>query len=149
VNFAYRCVFCGYRTLTEPPGSHGICPMCRWEDDVYQLRWQYQPGGANKLSLVDAQRTVASYGAVDETSRDQDCADPTDFLREPGWRPITAGRDSFEPHDGQLAPWPEDRTVLYWWRRRPARAPWWQEVAQVSLVLDGDADRRGGCLGDR
>jgi hypothetical protein len=43
-----------------------------------------------------------------------------------GWRPIDLERDSFEPEGKQDAPWPEDPTVLYWWRptfwRRDRRA---------------------------
>jgi hypothetical protein len=38
VDIAYPGVCCGYRTMSEPPGSHEICVVCRWEDDVYQLR---------------------------------------------------------------------------------------------------------------
>jgi hypothetical protein len=130
----YPCACCGYRTLTEPPGSHEICPVCRWEDDVYQLRWPDRAGGANKLSLVDAQTMFASNGPVEDIGREDEPADRADFEREPGWRPISAGRDSFEPYGGPLAPWPHDRTVLYWWRRRPATPPWWTEVAPVGLV---------------
>jgi hypothetical protein len=33
---------------------------------------------------------------------------------EPEWRPIDA-RDDFEAPD-ESAPWPEDRTTLYYWR---------------------------------
>ncbi|MGZ4260927.1 MAG: CPCC family cysteine-rich protein, partial [Solirubrobacteraceae bacterium] len=45
---------------------------------------------------------------------------------EDGWRPIDLERDSFEPPGVQEAPWPEDPTVLYWWRPtfwRRDRAP--------------------------
>jgi hypothetical protein len=55
----FPCVCCGFRTLTEPPNSHGIC--------------------------------------------------------------------RFEPRGRLLAPWPEDRTVLYWWRR--PGLTWWESVA--------------------
>jgi hypothetical protein len=35
---------------------------------------------------------------------------------EAGWRPIDLERDSFESEGKQDSPWPEDPTVLYWWR---------------------------------
>jgi hypothetical protein len=127
VDVAYPCVCCGYRTLAEPPGSHEICPVCGWEDDVHQLRWPYRSGGADKVALIDAQKTLAAR------------VDVADFDREPWWRPIDAGRDRFEPRGGQLAPWPEDCTVLYWWRRRAGTA-WWEEVASAVLRFDDGED---------
>lgn len=33
-----------------------------------------------------------------------------------GWRPIAAEGDRFEPRGVQERPWPEDCTILYWWR---------------------------------
>ena len=135
VELAYACVCCGYRTLSEPPGSHEICPVCGWEDDVYQLRWPYRSGGANEPSLIEAQRSVTAQGSSSESTQVRQPADEADFDREPFWRPIEVGRDRFEPHGGHLALWPEDRTVLYWWRRR-AGAAWWEEIAPAVLEFD-------------
>jgi len=59
-------------------------------------------------------------------------ADVADFDRELFWRPIDADSDRFEPRGGHLALWPEDRTVLYWWRRRTGTA-WWEETAPAVL----------------
>jgi hypothetical protein len=132
VESAVVCVCCGYRTLSEPPGSHEICPVCGWEDDVYQLRWPYRPGGANESSLIDAQQRFASLAADGEADRVGVRADVADFDREPFWRPINADRDRFEPRGGNLALWPEDRTVLYWWRRRTSTS-WWEEIAPTML----------------
>ncbi|MGX1964083.1 CPCC family cysteine-rich protein [Streptomyces sp. CB02115] len=39
------------------PGSYKICPVCFWEDDGAQFRWPTMGGGANKVSLIEAQRT--------------------------------------------------------------------------------------------
>jgi hypothetical protein len=33
-----------------------------------------------------------------------------------GWRVINTAIDNFEPAGIQHAPWPGDRTALYWWR---------------------------------
>jgi hypothetical protein len=35
---------------------------------------------------------------------------------EENWRPLGPALDDFEPRGEQLAPWPDDFTVLYWWR---------------------------------
>ena len=35
---------------------------------------------------------------------------------EIGWRPVSLTIDSFEPKGVQVTPWPDDLTVLYWWR---------------------------------
>jgi hypothetical protein len=121
----FACVCCGYRTISEPPGSHEICPVCGWEDDVYQLRWPYR-SGANRSSLIEAQKEAPASA---------------DFDRDPFWRPIDPRRDRFEPRGGQLALWPEDRTVLYWWRRRAGTA-WWEEAAPAG-VLEFDEPNAG------
>ncbi|RQX16299.1 hypothetical protein DDE19_16010 [Micromonospora ureilytica] len=137
---AYPCVCCGYRTLSEPPGSHEICPVCGWEDDVHQLRWPYRAGGTNERSLFDAQRSVFPFVSSPDAGT-QTRADVTGFEREPFWRRIDDRRDRFEPRGGSLAPWPADRTVLYWWRRRTARA-WWEDVTPSALTYGDDGDSR-------
>ncbi|MBM2618373.1 hypothetical protein JIG36_22690 [Actinoplanes sp. LDG1-06] len=114
----YPCVCCGHQTIGEPPGSYEICPVCFWEDDALQLRWPDWPAGANRVSLIEAQRNYASFGACDEHGlRFVRPAEDSEAVI-PGWRPISPGRDRFEPRGVQLRPWPEDRTVLYWWRTR-------------------------------
>lgn len=123
MNILFPCVCCGFRTLTEPPGSHEVCPVCGWEDDVHQLRWPYRAGRHNASSLIDAQRAATVTEA--------------DHEREPSWRPIDPARDRFESRGRLLAPWPEDRTVLYWWRHRPGLA-WWESVPPVEPIPDDD-----------
>ncbi|MFC5904955.1 CPCC family cysteine-rich protein [Streptomyces zhihengii] len=57
------CVCCGHLTLSEPPGSYEICPVCFWEDDRVQLRWPDWTGGANRPSLIEAQVNFTDFGA--------------------------------------------------------------------------------------
>ncbi|WP_433389579.1 CPCC family cysteine-rich protein [Micromonospora sp. KLBMP9576] len=116
------CPCCGYRTMQGMPGSCDICPVCWWEDDILQLRWPQLASGANKVSLIEGQRNFEHTGACTELPLGVELADPDDYDREPHWRPIDLGRDTFEPTLCQLAPWPDDRTVLYWWRYRDAAA---------------------------
>jgi hypothetical protein len=126
VMLMYPCVCCGHLTLDEPPGSHQICPVCFWEDDAVQLRWPDWAAGANRECLVDAQEYFRQVGACDPQSvrhvRQAEDSEPLDS----SWRPIDPTRDRFEPRGVQLAAWPEDRTVLYWWRYRDSGS--WRSI---------------------
>ncbi|MCP2269147.1 CPCC family cysteine-rich protein [Actinokineospora diospyrosa] len=112
---SFPCPCCGYLTMAEPPESYEICGVCFWEDDSSQLRWPFSVEGANYVSLVEGQRNFVELGACEArlVPHVRPVA-PTD-VRDPGWRPIEPAVDSFEGED-EWAPWPEDRTVLYWWR---------------------------------
>ncbi|MFC5831474.1 CPCC family cysteine-rich protein [Nonomuraea insulae] len=113
----YPCPCCGHLTFGAPPGSHEICSVCFWEDDAIQLRWPDWPGGANKPSLIEAQRIFQEIGACEERLLQHVRPATTDEPLDPGWRPIDLTRDSFEPRDQEdWAPWPIGLTVLYWWR---------------------------------
>ena len=60
----YPCPCCGYFTLGErPSGTYLICPVCFWEDDWVQYRDPSYRGGANEMSLEEARRNFASFGA--------------------------------------------------------------------------------------
>ncbi|MGA2597107.1 MAG: CPCC family cysteine-rich protein [Bryobacteraceae bacterium] len=62
---AYACPCCGFLTLGEkPPGTFEICPVCYWEDDNVQAADPTFEGGANSMSLEQARRNFAEYGAV-------------------------------------------------------------------------------------
>lgn len=109
--------------MEEPPGSYDICRVCFWEDDQVQLRWPDYPGGANKPSLIESQRNFAEFGAMEQRFRGNvRQPQPSEVLDE-GWRPVDLDVDSFEERSAMGAPWPDDLTVLYWWRptfwRRP------------------------------
>lgn len=52
----FTCPCCGYKTFEEKPGNYEICPICYWEDDYVQLADPQFSGGANKVSLIEAQK---------------------------------------------------------------------------------------------
>ena len=111
----YPCPCCGYLVFDEPPGGYDICGICGWEDDAIQLRWPDYRGGANGASLLEHQAGFARRLA--EVPRSAAFTGPeAGDRRDPGWRPIDLARDSFEQSAVQSAPWPGDRTELYWWR---------------------------------
>jgi hypothetical protein len=113
----YPCPCCGHLVFREPPGSYDICPVCFWEDDSIQLRWPEWAGGANKPSLIESQRNYLSLGAMEQRFVANVRAATNDELIEDGWRTIDPALDNFEPRGVNEAPWPEDLTALYWWRR--------------------------------
>lgn len=119
----HPCPCCGHLTLDEPVGSWLICPVCGWEDDLTQLRWPDEAGGANKVSLREAQENYRAFGFSKLARRERVREPASGEPMEDGWRPIDLAADSFESPGVQEVPWPEDRTVLYWWRptfwRRP------------------------------
>ncbi|WP_167944509.1 CPCC family cysteine-rich protein [Micromonospora profundi] len=122
---AYRspCPCCGHLVHDDRPGSSLICPVCFWEDDQVQLRWPFYRGGANKVSLVEAQRNYGNLGVSETRFADKVRSPSRDEALDRGFRPIDISVDSFEETSVQEESWPEDRSVLYWWRptfwRRP------------------------------
>jgi hypothetical protein len=125
VTVRYPCVCCGHLTLDEPPGSSAICPVCFWEDDSVQLRWPDWAGGANQPCLVEAQQNFQQFGVGEQRLRQRVRPAAGDEPPDANWRPIDTERDQFEPCGVALAPWPDDRTVLYWWRHADTRL-WWR-----------------------
>jgi hypothetical protein len=125
VNVKYPCVCCGHLTLDEAPGSHQICPVCFWEDDIVQLRWPDWAGGANQPCLIEAQQNFQRSGACDDWARQHVRPAANDEPLAAKWRPVDPQRDQFEPNGVALASWPDDRTVLYWWRHADTGF-WWR-----------------------
>ncbi|MEU0704513.1 CPCC family cysteine-rich protein [Streptomyces bacillaris] len=112
---SYPCPCCGHLVHEVPPGSFQICPVCGWEDDLVQLRW---PGvsGANRRSLVEAQRLYQEVGVADPGFVPKVRLPGKSWPKEDGFRAVIPEVDEFEPDGVMEAEWPEDRTKLYWWR---------------------------------
>ncbi|MFD0968128.1 CPCC family cysteine-rich protein [Plantactinospora endophytica] len=110
------CPCCGHLVHDDQPGSSLVCPVCFWEDDAVQLRWPLYEGGANRFSLVEAQGIYqalrVSHTRFANNVRVPKVGEPLDE----GFRPIDLAVDSFEEVAVQENPWPDDRSVLYWWR---------------------------------
>jgi hypothetical protein len=63
----FPCYCCSFWTLTEPLyGSYEICPVCFWEDDPVQNSDPNFTGGANHVSLTQAQRNYIRFGASEK-----------------------------------------------------------------------------------
>lgn len=55
---------CGYKTLDDEH-EYGICPICFWEDDYLQFDDVDREGGANHISLRQAQKNYFEFGACE------------------------------------------------------------------------------------
>jgi hypothetical protein len=116
----FPCPCCGYRVFEYEPGSHKVCPICYWEDNLVQLRFPLMPGAANHVSLVEGQQNYKRIGAAEKRHRYAVRRPLSDECRDDKWRELDASRDNPEiPIRGQkyADSYPEDDfTVLYYWR---------------------------------
>ncbi len=116
----FPCPCCGYVVFDYQPGTHQRCPICRWEDDLSQLRFVLMPGSANTVSLARGQQNFADVGAAERRRANEARSPVEDETREPGWRPLDVAKDNVEePCSGidYSESYPtEDPTVLYYWR---------------------------------
>lgn len=111
----YPCPCCGHLTFGEPPGSYEICSVCFWEDDAIQLRWPDWPGGANRPTLIEAQKIFQETGPVrngwSPTSNLPPPISHSTPVDGPSTRPATPSS-----HETSRNEPPSDSTLLYWWR---------------------------------
>lgn len=77
------CPCCGFVTLKCEYGSYYICPLCGWEDDAVQLANPTSEGGANSISLADAQMSLLNEYPITVRLAGG-------FRRGLGWRPLDA-----------------------------------------------------------
>lgn len=60
----YQCPCCGFYTL-DARKEYEVCPVCFWEDDPIQAKDEQYSGGANKVSLEQARKNYAEFGACE------------------------------------------------------------------------------------
>ncbi|OGX78382.1 hypothetical protein A6395_12815 [Exiguobacterium sp. SH31] len=85
----YTCPCCGYQTLEEePPGTYDICEICFWEDDEVQFRDPDYEGGANRVSLRQAQQNYIRFGACDPGSTKHVRTPNGHDLKDPKWQSL-------------------------------------------------------------
>lgn len=84
----YTCPCCGYRTLhEEPTDTYDICKICFWEDDGAQFRDPDYEGGANDVSLRQAQKNFFMFGASHEEWLGYVRAPAEEDVKDPEWEP--------------------------------------------------------------
>lgn len=114
----YPCPCCGYLMFPGLPGTNSICRICFWHDDACSLRFAGVAIGPNRVSLVDAQKNFASFGAKEWRCRRHVRAPTRADVRDPAWRPIDPALDVLDTSfdDDKAAPFPNDKKKLYYWR---------------------------------
>lgn len=121
----YTCPSCGYFVFDEPPGSYSICAICFWEDDATQLRFPDLAGGANKVSLIDAQKNFQEFGASEKRLSEHVRKPTSEDQRDPQWRMVDLTKDTFEEtkiKDGKeyfdaVLETGVDPSKLYYWKK--------------------------------
>lgn len=85
----YTCPCCGYKTLDEkPPNTYAICEVCYWEDDGIQFDDPDYDGGANPVSLREAQKNFILIGACQsEFISSVRSPDKVEY-KDPKWKPL-------------------------------------------------------------
>lgn len=85
----FACPCCGYKTFdSKPDGSYNICPVCFWEDDPIQLNNPDYEGGANPMSLRQAQKNFLDFGACDRNMLQNVRQHAKDEHRDENWQPL-------------------------------------------------------------
>lgn len=77
-------------------------------------------GGANRVSLIDAQANFAALGESEPGVRPRVRPAGARDVRDPLWRPVDLAVDAIEdpiPGRDYGTDYPEDRSDLYYWRR--------------------------------
>lgn len=85
----FACPCCGYKTFDhEPDGSYNICGVCFWEDDPIQLEDPDYEGGANPMSLRQAQRNFLEFGACSREMLRNVRPPAKPEQRDENWKPL-------------------------------------------------------------
>lgn len=85
----YTCPCCGYKTLDEEPtDTYEICEICFWEDDGVQFQDPDYEGGANEVSLRQAQHNFIKFGACDKGSLKFVRHPNNSDIKDNNWQPL-------------------------------------------------------------
>ncbi|HDR4305941.1 TPA: hypothetical protein QCP71_005223, partial [Bacillus anthracis] len=79
----------GYKTLEEePPGTYEICNICFWEDDSVQFKEPDYEGGANEVSLRQAQENFIVFGACEKRCIELVRKPTSEDVKDASWKQI-------------------------------------------------------------
>lgn len=112
------CPSCGYKTIDES-GNYEICPICYWEDDHVQSADPWFVGGANKISLFEAQKNFRKYGAVEERFISYTRSATGDDIKDAGWRELIEADKAHSTTPAEIEKvWGTQNSISYnYWER--------------------------------
>ncbi len=110
----YTCPCCGHETFESPPGSFDICPICFWEDDALQLRDPFSAGGANHVSLAQAQVGYVQFGACRRDMVAHVRSARADEAVDPRWFPLWERRIEIADIEDRDPDRHSPRAICYW-----------------------------------
>jgi hypothetical protein len=88
--YSHPCPCCGHRTYPLPAGgTMQLCPVCFWEDAPGDARYN----GSNQVSLVEAQRNFAEFGACERAYRSTVRNALPEETRSPNWLTLDGLRE--------------------------------------------------------
>lgn len=81
----FTCPCCGYKTLNERDNWE-TCQVCKWMDDEIQ---SYEPdiGGANKVTLREAQKNFKEIGRADRINYHSKGKPTSKYEKDDNWKP--------------------------------------------------------------
>lgn len=81
------CPCCGYDTFDPSERfEYSICPICYWEDDKIQFDDPELSGGANSVSLIQAQLNFEEFGACEKDMIKNTRKPSNKDERNPNWK---------------------------------------------------------------
>lgn len=121
-------------------GATTNCVRCVWEDDPEQADEPWAWGGANGISLVEAQQAYLRYGAVGVEDVSQVRPARPDEAWAPDWRP-------YDPEDGEIHPLYTEEQEREWEARGREHAAAFRSGlealrAEAGDLNDSDIQRR-------
>jgi hypothetical protein len=81
------CPCCGYKTIEEKH-LYDICPICFWEDDIVQFEDPDFEGGANEVSLRQAQKNYIEFGACEKRVINHVRLPNENDKKDENWKPL-------------------------------------------------------------
>ncbi|ARK32564.1 CPCC family cysteine-rich protein [Halalkalibacter krulwichiae] len=85
----YTCPCCGYKTLEEElTDTFEICEICFWEDDGLQFQNPDYEGGANEVSLRQAQKNFIAFGACQKEYIESVKKPDENDRKDSNWKPL-------------------------------------------------------------
>jgi len=83
--FPVTCPCCGYKNITA---TFDICDICFWEHDLVMEARPDEVGGANPVSLREAQANFLKYGATNREVIGFTRRPTPEDVKDPLWKPV-------------------------------------------------------------